>query len=377
MAGPTIPPPARAAGPWWRVRGLAQAALIGGLIGCSPALAPVPTRSTPGVPLLPPAVPDSGGPGDSGGDGGADSGGGGTDPDPWSDEAFYLDPGPLYEALDFTSERASEYFRWEVRMSTSTDGHTWSTPVPIAHNMSSLDLYVHEDAGLVIAGGPFIGLSNVDNPRNTIFALTTPDLERWGSRGFVMDGPVYNGGIDPALHLTADGQVAAIYYSPDGEQDSSIDPSMHPGPHPVAIAYRNEDGLGFTEAEERIGGFEGLVDPTLCVWDGRRHLFATAYGTMHAVDDDAGVLQVNASFHQGNVQVPYCFIRDGEQQVVVQAGGGRGEPTVQTLVDGTTGFTDPTPFFEGEADPFEGRCTSPVLGQLRGTWAMFCAIWIE
>ncbi|NOY25370.1 MAG: hypothetical protein GXP62_05810, partial [Oligoflexia bacterium] len=261
---------------------------------------------------------------------------------------------------------------WETWISTSVDGHNYDSPAtPLAHTYSSLDLMVWQDHVLIVSGSteynPDLGL---DAPWESIFVLYSLDLKTWGSGIWPIEDAEFELLTDPALHVADDGGVQVVYYSRSG--DSAITPpDLVPGDHDIKMADRSGDT--FVERSDRIYADEYLVDPVYCSWDGVNHLFATRDGHVtHAVQID-GQFVTDESF-EWDQQVPFCFDQDGQHKVIAQAGGGVGEPTVRTLQDDGS-FSEPEPFFDGD-DPFDGHCTSPVVGFFQDRWVMLCAVWV-
>lgn len=268
-----------------------------------------------------------------------------------------------------------------MRWSTSSDGHTWGEARWLAHNWSSLDLLVWEGRVLILGGSTLSDPdSGVEAPFGTLFALHTLDLETWGSSAWPVEDLDEAMLTDPALVEGPDGRVRAVYYATP-EEYGDLPPDEIPGDHDIRVAVR--EGGAFVEQPDVIYAREGLIDPSVCVRDGAIHFFATRERTVdHAAGTDWS-LDEDPDWSWTNAQVPFCFQRDGALQVVAQAGGGFGEPQVRSLDagEGDTGihgnWNEPTGFFEGGADPFDGGCTSPVVGEFLGQWVMFCAVWVD
>lgn len=296
-------------------------------------------------------------------------------PDPWRDPDWYRESGPMDEIFDWDSDLVRSY-HWELSVVFQNEEGEWDSRARrVAHSFSSLDLYNHEDVGLIIAGGPFLTEMPVDSTFDYIFAITTPDLEHFSGRAFYVSGIDYDGNIDPSLYVEKDGRVTFTYFSPGDDVDPTINPENLPGPHDIFRARRDGTSNDFVEEDTPIASSEWLVDPVLCIWDNQRHLFATADGAVvHLWQGPDSRFNLNYSMRWGGAQVPFCYERDGRYYVVAQAGGGRGEPVVREFLGRDTEFSDAEPFFGG-ADPFGGACTAPVVGQLRGQWAMFCSTW--
>lgn len=299
----------------------------------------------------------------------ADSG----EPDPWEDPAFWSSSSYLDELLDLSLAPDEPHF--EVRVAEAdASWTTFSDLRTVAHSFSSLDLLVLED-GLVLLGG--VDARGLSDARllepGALFALVSPDGERFGTTVIEVRDEVSRRFTDPALFVTDAGEIRAVYYSTP--EDQTMDPAIIPGAHDLRVAVR--EGAAFRELPDVVFSKEWLVDPVICRADDGWHLFATEQaGVIHATGATPDAFAEDGPFDWSGNQVPHCSPVDGSLTVLAQAGGGGGAPSVRALsADGT--FTTSVALWGEDEAPFEATaCTSPVRGTFRGRNLLFCAMWV-
>lgn len=294
--------------------------------------------------------------------------------DPWN-QPGYWEEGSLLDAV-LGPDPSTPSDTWEVRMNVSTDG--WMTSGDyevVAHGFSSLDLLLWGDA-LILLGGMDLRSLDLGEEGETIrwgylYALTTTDLETWGTHLWPVEDAESGRMTDPSLQLLSDGRLRAVYYSTP--LDAEGDPAWIEGPHPIKMAWR--DGDVFRETAEAIYSDEGLVDPVVCEHQGTHHFYSTKSGEItHATSASGDNFVRDEGFTWGGNQVPYCWHDDEDQlRVVGQIGGGMGTPSYRILQDDGT-YTDPT-FLYDDPSWFGGNCSSPVLARFKGLYVTFCASW--
>lgn len=319
---------------------------------------------------------DTADPADSGMDTGHDTGT--PVDDPWDGEDYWLGS-TIFDVILDLDQAPAETSYWAVQMSVSEDW--WGTNpeyTTVAHSFSSLDLLV-VDNGLVLLGG--VDFKSLDLGEEGeayrwgyLYALTTPDLENWGTRIWPVEDAVSARMTDPALQQMPDGTVRAVYYSTP--PDTDMDPADIAGTHDIRMATWEPEREAFVEWPDPIYWDEWLVDPVVRALDGTHHFFATRNGVItHATSESGYAFDREDDFEWTEVQVPFALEHDGELLVAAQGGGGNGPPWYRYL-DTAGEWTEPTLFYE-DYEWYGGSCTSPVLGRYDGLYVLFCAVYID
>lgn len=281
--------------------------------------------------------------------------------DTWNEPGFWTQSSQLDLVLDQSKAPVGPHY--EVVMCRSTRGFGVDMKCEtIAHTFSTFDLFIHPD-GLLLMGGLNMMDFGIFEPRGArLYALSTPDLETFGTHVWQVSRASSPLLTDAALERLPDGTLRAVYFS---------GPAHGPGTH--AIKEATWDGQTWLESEENIYAAEHLLDPKTCSYGGKYHLFATSGSTLeHAVGSDPHTYQRVPSPSM-EAQVPFCFENDEQLWLISQTGGGWGPPQVQVLQsDGT--FPAAKPLWAKEDYPELNSCTSPVLGFFRETYVVFCAV---
>jgi hypothetical protein len=235
----------------------------------------------------------------------------------------------------------------------------------IARGASTFDLYVTDWGIFLLVGVNLAAWHLVEEGHARVYALTTPDMEHFGTYLWPIAEAASPMLTDTALDRLPDGRMRVIYVSGG---------PFAPGQHSVKAALR--EGRRWVEQRQPLFTAEGIVDPTSCYHDGVYHLFVTGSGNtrvLHAVGDTPWRYTLDETFEWAGAQVPYCFKEGDGLRVVAQQGGGWAPPAVRTLLkDGT--FGPPEPLWEPGAWPELTSCTSPVLGRFHGKYLLFCAV---
>ncbi len=309
-----------------------------------------------------------------------DSGSPPVDPFPGLD---YTNSTTLDLILDWDNAPTGPH--WQVRLCRSTEwwGRGCDTYFAIAHGLSSLDLMVTEEGLIIMAvpDFPWLGQMDLDGVEeilwNHFYALTTPDLEHWGTQIWSVEHTDSGRFIDPALSLHEDGTPRVIYYSWP-EDAGEEDPALYPGEHMIKRA--DWDGEGFVEQVEPIYAAETLADPVLCDLGGQAHMFITDSGAISHVTSDDGAVSFtkDEDFVWGGAQVPHCTTQEEPMVIVAQGGGGVSAPVTRTM-DEDFVFGEPTQLWNDEENLgfFGGSCTSPVFGIFMGEYITLCASYME
>lgn len=296
---------------------------------------------------------------------------------PWVDAADLRFSGPYQLLLDLAA--APPRMHQAVHLLHSADLHRWSAPRKVAWGFSAIDALAVDD-GVVVAGAtipaPDRGLHA---PFGAVFALSSPDLQDWGSHRWTIEGAANPMIIDVDLTRGPDGRVGAVYYSAPQPADPGMLPEHYPGPHEIRVAWweggRPAEGGRFVEAAAPVVADEGMVDPSLCFAGDSWHLFTSgARGVAHYSGPslERGLVR-DRYFHWGQGSVPSCLVHEGELWVVAQRSGGKGAPQLRKLRAGQ-GWTEPVALFPPGTDPFDGGCAAPSLLRQDGSWQLFCAV---
>lgn len=296
---------------------------------------------------------------------------------PWVDAADLAFSGPYQLLIDLG--QAPQRMHQAVHLLHSADLHRWSAPRKVAWGWSAIDALPVAD-GVVLVGStipaPDRGLHA---PFGAIFALSSPDLERWGSHRWPIENAENPMIVDADLLRGPDGRVGAVYYSAPQPADPGMLPEHYPGPHAIKVAWweggRPADGGRFVEQAAPVVADEGMVDPSLCHHETGWHLFTSgARGVTHYSGPSLEEgLQRDRYFRWGQGSVPSCLVVGEELVVVAQRSGGRGAPQVRRFTE-AGGWTAPVELFPAGADPFEGGCASPGLWRRAGSWVLACAV---
>ncbi|MFH1466975.1 MAG: hypothetical protein ABIO70_21510 [Pseudomonadota bacterium] len=235
----------------------------------------------------------------------------------------------------------------------------------IATGASTFDLHITDWGVFLLFGVNLAQWFLVEEGGQHVYALTTPDLEHFGTYLWPIAETASPMLTDTALERLPDGRMRVIYVSGG---------PWAPGTHQVKAALR--EGRRWVERSAPIFGAEGITDPSACSHKGQHHLFVTGVGStrvLHAVGETPWNYTLEEDFDWVGAQVPYCFEDEGELRVIAQEGGGWSPPTIRTLrEDGS--FTPPARLWEPGAYPELASCTSPVVGRYRGKYLLFCAI---
>ena len=268
----------------------------------------------------------------------------------------------------------------EVRMCTSPEG--WGLGCDeysiIAHNMSSLDLLVVDD-GIIVAGMPEgnnLSSLGVWLDMTQIHALSSPNLEHWGSHIWEVSDSTAFMVVDPALSLDDDNNPRAAYFALPTHYHG--DPADYPGDHAIMLA--TWDGVGFTQQPDPIFEDTSLVDPDLRSFEGVLHLFTTCWGSIcHAVGDDSMVFSYDDAFVFGEAQVPHANTVDDQLMVVGQGGGGQPPPRFMIMDKDGSFPAESEQLYTDEENLsfFGGSCTSPVLGYFDGLYITVCSVQVH
>lgn len=278
--------------------------------------------------------------------------------------------------LDMAS--APTYDHMEVRMCTSTEwwGIDCWDYTTIAHSISSLDLLVTSE-GIIVTGMPdYWDLSQMGTWLDplAIHAISSPDLEHWGSHVWPVNDSSNFMNIDPALSLDQAGNPRAVYFGLPEEYHG--DPADYPGTHAIDLASWTAEH-GFTEQPDPIYEDDTLVDPDLRSYDGVEHLFATFNGSiMHATGDEYGVFTYDNDFVFGEAQVPHANSDDGVFMVAGQGGGGWPPPRYMIMNEDGSWPGESEQLYSDHENVyfFDGSCTSPVLGYYDGLYVTICSV---
>lgn len=305
----------------------------------------------------------------------SDTGGPPTYTFAWEDPAWWREAGPLQGLFDLSLSVDQPHWRfWYI---TSPDLVTWSEPVVLGHNFSSMDL-LHLDSGLVLSGSLIPNVEvGIEGPFSAIFSLVTTDLETWGTHFISVEGadelPMI---IDPSIHPDGEG-YRALFFGAGSDVDPEALPDDYPNPHSIRTGWMRGDRVVVDDLTPIVQG-DHIVDPTGCWWQGVHHVLATnKYGDLfHQYRPEGGVDFVDG-VDWGGVQVPYCFIDPAGERMglMAQHGGGHGPPRVRWCdVDQVCGEQEP---LVSEDHLFEGQCTSPVMAYFEGRYVLFCSSWYE
>lgn len=296
----------------------------------------------------------------------------------WDDPAWWTEPGPYEVLIDLKQAPTTPH--WEAWMTTSTDLKTWSMGQAFAFNISSLDVLVIEDKG-VIVGASISPDRRLDFkvPFEHYFMFTTPDLKTWGTHQIGIENASVPMIIDPSVHWTPDGRLRAVFFGSGLDVDPEKLPDDYPNPHAVYEAWW--DGEHFIqESATPLLEADYVVDPTGCYDDdGRLYMLGTRrYEELFFVYRDSDSDDFTPIYKEtgwGGVQVPYCYDQ-GEQPIfLAQHGGGQGPPYMRTF-DEKGVLTDPVAMFELKDVGYDG-CTTPVMGRFDGVYFLICSTWIE
>ncbi len=292
----------------------------------------------------------------------------------WGSDAFWTGSSVLDPLLDL--DTAPDFPHWEVRMYLSDEWFGLDPEVvTVAHGLSSLDLLALDD-GLIIMGAvntEDVGDTQGEYRWEHMYALSTANLEDFGTHVFPVNDTETGRLTDAALEQLPDGTIRAIYYSTP--MDGEGDPVWIPGDHDLKVAYR--EGSEFYEDPDPVFVAEGLADPSSCEHDGTYHIFATELTTVgHAVAGNEFDYEADPDFPMVEGQVPYCLTLDDELWLFVQGGGGMPPPTVMEL--GEDGDFGPQEQLWSDEDNLElGACTSPVAAYYNETYVLFCAVFVD
>ena len=278
--------------------------------------------------------------------------------------------------LDLDS--APTYDHMEVRMCTSTEwwGIDCWDYTTIAHSMSSLDLLVTDD-GIIVAGMPdYYDLSQMDTWLDTtaIHALSSPNLEHWGTQVFTVADSGNFMNIDPSLSLDENGNPQAVYFGMPEEFHG--DPAEYPGDHPIDMASWDDD-QGFVQQADPIYEDVELVDPDLRNYEGEDFLFTTCATDICSAKADAhGVFSHDDTFSFPGAQVPHANSDDGDFMVLGQGGGGWPPPVYMIMNEDGSWPDESVQLYSDEENVyfFDGSCTSPVLGYFDGLYVTICSV---
>ncbi len=363
--------------------------------GCPPDTgSPCPTDSGS------PSSTDSGSPSSRDSDEPGDTGSG---DDPWNQEGYWEDPTDLEPIFDLDAIPEGTP-HWELRMNVSTGG--WASDpgyTTIGYGFSSLDLFNRGDALILMGqvdfsmiyldksalepdgkggvqpisrgGSPGGGDTGGKEKPTWVYAVTTPDLENFGGHAWEVLETDTRWLIDTAIESLSDGGMRLIYYAMTGIEDiSEVEPSQVEGDHYIYSAYR--DGETFVQWPDPLYWDEGLVDPTICEFQGQHYFFSTKDTWITAAtstDGDTFVFDKALEWY-GN-QVPYCLEYEDELWVVAQVGGGFGAPAYKRLQDDGT-LSELHMLYEND-EMMGGACTSPVMTVFNDRYVLFCAVWVE
>lgn len=196
----------------------------------------------------------------------ADDTGKGEEPFPWTVEGFWEPPGPLPSLLE---EQAGAFER--VRLATSADGVAWTVrEAPVAWGMSSLNLFVVDDVGVIVVALVEQGVG-VELRAGDIYALASTDLETWTTAAWpVSDLDDLGNLVDPSLSWTPRGELQLVYYATDFLDGDPVD---YPGDHRIRRAVWREDHFAAETRDLYLE--EGLADPVTCRVGTTEYLFAT------------------------------------------------------------------------------------------------------
>jgi hypothetical protein len=296
--------------------------------------------------------------------GAAWTGCGHIDPDPWDAPNPMLGSTVLDRLMDPSYDPGTHGY--EVVLCLSDVG--WGEGLAcrrIARGASTFDLHVTGWGVFLLVGVNLAAWHLVEEGNGRVYALTTPDLESFGTYLWPISGVASPMLTDTALDRLPDGRMRVIYVSGG---------PFAPGQHSVKAALR--EGRRWVEQRQPLFTAEGIVDPTSCYHDGVYHLFVTGSGNtrvLHAVGDTPWRYTLDEDFDWAGAQVPYCFDDEGVLRVVAQEGGGWSPPALRTLRDDGS-FSPPTPLWKPGTQPDLPSCTSPVLGRFRGKYLLFCAV---
>lgn len=294
---------------------------------------------------------------------------------PWINAADLQYRGPYQLLVDLT--QAPHRMHQVVYALHSADLHRWTPPTKVAWGWSAIDMLVVGDGGVVLVGSTIPDPSRgLHAPFSSIFALSTADLSDWGSHRWVIEDARNPMIVDPDLTVDRSGRVGAVYYSAPQPADPAQLPEHHPGPHDIRVAWWEGGADGrFVEQAQPIVSVEGMVDPSLCFFDGGWHLFTSGpRGVAHFSGTSLTEgLARDRYFQWGQGSVPSCIVDGDSLMVVAQRSGGRGAPQVRRF-NAKTQWSDAVDLFPSGTDPFSGGCASPTLGRRDGSWLLFCAV---
>lgn len=295
----------------------------------------------------------------------------------WDDPEWWTEPGPFAELIDL--KKAPTTPHWEAWMTTSKDLKSWTRGVPFAFNISSLDVLVIEDKGVIVGASisPDQRL-DIKVPFEHFFMFTTTDLESWGTHQIEIEDAAEPMIIDPSVHWTPDGRLRLVYFGSGLDVDPEKLPDDYPNPHAVFEGWWNGDHF-IQESDTPLLEADYVVDPSGCYDGDRLYMMGTRrYEELYFVyrdseDDDFTPIYEEGGW--GGVQVPYCFDQGDTPVFIAQYGGGQGAPYMRTFDEkGLLG--DPEPIFTLDEVGYDG-CTTPVMGLYNGTYFMICSTWIE
>ena len=293
---------------------------------------------------------------------------------PWQADGFWEEIGPL-EALILPAEEELVYPGTEVLYATSPDGVDWTAGGSvIIHHMSSLDIYNTGD-GIVMLG-LIGGDSGFLNQPGSIYALSTQDLQTWGSHAWAVQNLSHQNLVDPAWHLTAAGELGLSYFSTDFVP--GLDPVFIAGPHDIRVA--RWDGAAFVEEQQAVFSAEGLVDAMICPDTDSDDLllFSTesAARIITARSTDHGRSFTREPWTWEGATVPYCQPlpgdAEGATQVLAQIPGTIAQPQSTRFIDGQ-GFAAGGDLWQTPPwTHYIDQCNSPIMTEWDGGWLMFC-----
>lgn len=259
---------------------------------------------------------------------------------------------------------------WQTLFYTSADRVNWvASPLsPLAVEFSSLGIFSNEVALAVtgVISGASLG---VPIDLNTVYALTTLDLETWGVRSWSMseDPPLtdrtHSMVVDPQFELGPESLIQVWFFACENNGE---DPMNITGPHDMCIA--DFTGPETLEAYDCPLQEEEIADPS--PWfDTDVSLLATTR-TGHIIIWDITTDPVEIATFSGTV--PFLTRRDdGTFEVWYQAGNEYSAEIIhmRESSDGIN-WSDPTTPLGEDFD-----CTSPVIGYFNNEHVFFCAHW--
>lgn len=305
----------------------------------------------------------------------ADTGDGLPEGYAWEDASWWSEPGPLHGLFDLELSVSRPHWRfWYI---TSPDLETWSDPVVLGHNFSSMDL-LHLPEGLILSGSLIPNIeAGIEGPFGAMFSLVTTDLSTWGTHFLAVEGadelPMI---IDPSIHAEVDG-YRMLFFGSGLDVDPEAMPDDYPNPHYIRTGFVRYDRIVVDSLEPIVEG-DHIVDPTGCWWNGVHHILATnKYGDLFHQYRREGATDFIDGLDWGGVQVPYCFIDEQNDRMglLAQHGGGHGPPRVRWC--DASGECAEQEALVSEEELFVGQCTSPVMAWFQDQYVLFCSSWYE